>query len=38
MIAVLGVQLWFRREESGETQRPRGSNVGVVRVSVFMRI
>lgn len=33
---VLGVQLWFRREERGERQRPRGSKVGVVRVRVLM--
>ena len=32
MIAVLGVQEWFRREAVVETVRPRGSNVGVVRV------
>ena len=36
-MTALGVQLWFMRDERGEMQRPRGSNVGVVRVSVLMR-
>ena len=37
VMAVLGVQEWFRRLAVGERVRPRGSNVGVVRVSVLTR-
>ena len=35
VMAVLGVQEWFRRDVVGERVRPKGSNVGVVRVSVL---
>ena len=37
VMAVLGVQEWFRRLAVGERVRPRGSNVGVIRVSVLTR-
>ena len=34
---VLGIQLWFISDGSGERQRPRGSKVAVVRVRVLIR-
>ena len=37
VMAVLGVQEWFRRLAVGEKVRPRGSNVGVVRESVLTK-
>lgn len=37
MMAVFGAQLWLRRAERGERQRPRGSRLGVVRVWALMR-
>jgi len=35
MMAVFGVQEWFKSAASVHRQRPKGSNVGVVRVRVF---
>lgn len=37
VMAVLGVHEWFRRAARVQRQRPRGSNVGVVRVRVLTR-
>ena len=37
VMAVLGVQEWFKRAACVQTQRPRGSKVGVVKVRLFMR-
>lgn len=37
VMAVLGAQEWFMRAAWVQRQRPRGSNVGVVKVSVLTR-